>query len=74
MCSSCFKNTIKTKTTFTVDFEERIIIVRNVPCLECQMCGEIIFSEEVSANLERIVENAKSLMQEVSIIDYEKAA
>jgi YgiT-type zinc finger domain-containing protein len=75
MCALCFSDDkIKTTTTFTVEYQGCIIVVKNVPCLECQMCGEVTFTDEVSAKLEMLVESAKKLVQEVSVIDYNKAA
>ena len=75
MCNACFEdNKIKTFTTFTVDYKGCIIVIRNVPCLECQICGEITFTDEVSAQLEKIVNSSKAVLQYVSIIDYSKVA
>ncbi len=75
MCQECFKDEkISTKTTFTVEYEGCIIVIKNVPCLECPLCGEVTFSDEVSAKLELLVEAAKKIMQEISVIDYAKAA
>ena len=75
MCNACFNdNKLKTKTTFTVEHRGCIIVIKNVPCLECQVCGEIVFTDEVSEKLEIIVNTAKKLMQEISVIDYTKAA
>lgn len=75
MCNACYKdNKIKSFTTFTVEYKGCIIVVRNVPCLECQICGEITFIDEVSAQLENIVNSAKTVLQDVSIIDYSKVA
>ena len=31
------------KTTYTFEHDGCIILVRNVPCIECEMCGEIFF-------------------------------
>ncbi len=75
MCNACFSdNKIKTKTTFTVEYKECIIVIKNVPCLECDVCGEITFTDEVSEKLEVLVNAAKKLMQDISVIDYCKAA
>jgi len=75
MCNACFgDNKVHTLTTFTVEYNGCIIVVRNVPCLECQVCGEVTFSDEVSERLEEIVSAAKNVFQEISIIDYSKAA
>jgi YgiT-type zinc finger domain-containing protein len=59
-------------STFTVEYNDCIIVVKNVPCMECQRCGEIIFSDEVSEKLEVLVNGAKKIMQEISVIDYSK--
>ena len=75
MCSACFDDDkIATKTTFTVEYKECIIVIKNVPCLECEICGEVTFTDEVSKRLEALVNAAKRLMQEVSVIDYNKVA
>ncbi|MBE5905439.1 MAG: type II toxin-antitoxin system MqsA family antitoxin [Lachnospiraceae bacterium] len=75
MCKHCFtEKKIEMKTVFTVEYNDCIIVVKNVPCFECPVCGEVTFSDEVSAKLEIIVSAAKKLMQEISVIDYTKAA
>ena len=59
MCNACFRDDkIKTSTTFTVEYKGCIIVVRNVPCLECPICGETTFADEVSERLEKIVNSA----------------
>lgn len=75
MCNMCFQiDKISTTTTFTVQYKDCIIVVKNVPCSECSVCGEILFSNEVSEKLEKIVETAKRLLQEVAVIDFARAA
>jgi YgiT-type zinc finger domain-containing protein len=75
MCNVCFSDDkIKTKTTFTVEYKDCIIVVKNVPCLECPMCGEVTFADEVSERLEILVNAAKTILQEISVIDYDKVA
>ena len=75
MCGMCFsEKKISTKTTFTVEHDGCIIVIKNVPCLECPVCGEIIFSDAVSAKLEKLVSAAKKILQEISVIDFSRAA
>lgn len=75
MCSACFNdNKLHTTTTFTVDCGNCIIVIKNVPCLECEVCGEMTFTDDVSEKIEGLVNKAKKLMQEISIIDYCKVA
>ena len=75
MCNMCFSDDkIQTTTTYTIEYKGNIIVIKNVPCLECTMCGETFFSDEVSEKLEQIVNAAKKIMQEIAVIDYQKAA
>lgn len=73
-CQVCGAATEKGLTTSVTEFGGCLIIVRNVPCYKCSECNEVIYSADVVQRLERIIEAAKKLMQEVSIIDYSRAA
>ncbi|WP_081777617.1 YgiT-type zinc finger protein [Anaerovibrio lipolyticus] len=48
--------------------------MKNVPCEECEQCGEIEISNEVMQKLDKIIDTAKQLMQEVAVIDYKMTA
>lgn len=75
MCMYCKCNTtVPSLTTHVVNYKNCIIIVKNVPCEECEQCGEKFYSHEVAKHLESLVNIAKQLMQEIAIIDYTKAA
>lgn len=75
MCMFCKCDSVKqSTTTHVVDFEDCIIIVKNVPCEECEQCGEKYYTNEVAQKLEQIVAAAKQLAQEISVMDYTKAA
>ena len=75
MCMFCKNKTfIESTTTHVVNYQNSIIIIRNVPCLECDQCGEKYYTDEVAEKLERLVNSAKQLMQEISVVDYKTAA
>ena len=75
MCKYCKnEHLIESTTTHVVDFKDHLIIVRNVPCLECDQCGETYFTDAVARRLEEIVNSVKKLAPKISIIDYNKAA
>ena len=75
MCRYCKCKAVKLSvTTHVVNYKGCIIIVKNVPCEECEQCGEKYYSDEVAQKLERIADMAKKLMQELSVLDYSKAA
>ena len=48
------------ETTFTVDFCEGIVEVRNVPANVCSQCGTDWIGDEIAAKLETIVSEAKA--------------
>ena len=75
MCMYCKCNDlVESTTTHVVNYKGCVIIVKNVPCEECEQCGEKYYSNEVAKQLESLVNIAKQLMQEIAIIDYSKAA
>ena len=71
MCFYCrCKTTRPSVTTHVVTFDDCIIIIKNVPCEECEECGEKYFSDEVMVRLEKIVEAARAIASEVFVTDY----
>lgn len=70
MCMYCKNST----TTHVVNYKNCIIVIKNVPCLECDQCGEKYYTDEVTERLELIVDMAKKLMQEIAVIDYPQVA
>lgn len=68
-CFSCNGETKQVRTKFIVDLGPCVVIVKNVPAMVCQTCGET--SDEVAQKLETIVEAVRnSVMTEVAIVEY----
>ena len=62
-------------TTFMVELDNCIIIIKNVPSLVCEQCGEVSYSNEVSKQLEKLVNAVRNSITEITIINYsEKVA
>lgn len=75
MCMFCKCDTVKeSTTTHVVNYNGCVIVIKNVPCEECEQCGEKFYTDEVAEQLEKMVDSAKKLMQEISVIDYSKVA
>lgn len=75
MCMYCKCKTVKKSvTTHVVNYKGCIIIVKNVPCEECEQCGAKYYTNDVVDKLEQIVNSAKQLKQEISVFDYIIAA
>ena len=69
-CPLCGGEKIESTTSFTADFVQGVVIVRDVPALDCNQCGEEWISSDVSAKLEEIVSVAKKQKQEVFVAKY----
>ena len=75
MCFLCKCNTVRqSTTTHVVNYKGSIIVIKNVPCEECEQCGEVFYTDDVAQRLEELVEQAKQMLQEISVIDYGKVA
>ena len=72
MCVFCKGDLKPSTTTYTVNINDNIIMIKNVPCEECQQCGEQYFSTEVIKRLEKLVNQVKNTLSEVTIVDYNK--
>ena len=71
----CKCDTVKqSTTTHVVNYNGSVIIIKNVPCEECEQCGEIFYTDEVPERLEVMVNDAKKLLQEISVIVNSKVA
>ena len=57
-------------TTFMVEIERSVIIVRNVPSQVCKQCGETSYSDDVARRIETIVNALKNTISEISVVSY----
>ena len=69
-CVFCKGEMRKGKVNVPVDLGDRFILIKGVPALVCQECGEYFVSDEVMKKLESIVEEAKSRNVEVEILRF----
>lgn len=68
----CGGNLKQSNTIYTVSINDCIIVIKNVPCMECQQCGEKYFDDDVMIKLENIIERVKNVVSEVTVVDYNK--
>ena len=61
-------------STFTADFEDCIVIIRNVPSHICEQCGETYYTTEVMQQVYRIVQSVRETMSEITVVNYRPAA
>ena len=61
-------------TTFTVDLNFGVLVVRDVPALACSQCGEAWIEDEVAAKLEALVADARRRQSVVEVTRWEQVA
>ena len=67
-CPLCKGKIEKSFTTFTLDLDETIIVIRKVPAQVCTQCGEDWISDKSTQKIDEIVEQAKSNHSQVEIL------
>ena len=70
----CGREAYKSTTCEAIEMEFGLLVIRNIPCYKCNECDEVFYTGDVVQKLEEITERVKRLMQEITIIDYAKAA
>ncbi|MFA5786474.1 MAG: type II toxin-antitoxin system MqsA family antitoxin [Actinomycetota bacterium] len=73
-CPLCGGDKEPGATTFTVDLDFGVVVVRDVPALVCSQCGEAWIQDPVAAKLEIIVEDARRRRAVVEVTRWEEAA
>lgn len=74
-CLSCKSgNMEESTTTYTTVLKNCILIIKNVPCMKCEQCGEVLYNADILEKIDDIIAMAEKMASEVSIIDYSKVA
>ena len=74
-CLSCKSGKMSASTTtYTAVLEDCVLVLKNVPCLKCEQCGDVLYNTDVLEKIDGIISLTKKMASEVSIIDYSKVA
>ena len=73
-CIECGHNLIDKTKTYVANLDSCVIIIKNVPAMVCENCGEVYYSDEVFGQIEKIVYKLESVINEIAGIDYTNAA
>lgn len=67
-CPICAGKVALGKTTFTVDMNSGVVVVRNVSAFICLQCGEEWLDDEQSNELEKVVNRARQENAQLEMI------
>ncbi len=57
-------------TTHVTELKNCIVIVKNVPCMKCEQCGEVVYDGEVLTQLEKIMDTLETNLTEIAVVNY----
>ncbi|MEA3639299.1 MAG: type II toxin-antitoxin system MqsA family antitoxin [Lamprobacter sp.] len=73
-CPICSGHREPGRTTFTAELGFGVVVVRHVPALVCDQCGEEWIEDPVAAALEAVVEEVRAKQSLVEVTDWRERA
>ncbi|MEZ0535971.1 YgiT-type zinc finger protein [Caldicellulosiruptoraceae bacterium PP1] len=73
-CVLCKASLKQGEVNHIIDINNKIIIIKNVPALVCQQCGEYFIDNETAIKLEKIVDELLKNKTEIVIANYSEIA
>ncbi len=72
-CFTCKGGNLKENlTTYVSTLKSCVIIVKNVPSLVCEQCGEVYYNNDIVLKLEKIINTMEKFVEDVAIVEYSK--
>ncbi|MFI3226010.1 MAG: type II toxin-antitoxin system MqsA family antitoxin [Clostridia bacterium] len=71
MCKGSLEHKL---STFMIEVDSCIIIIKNVPSLVCDQCGEVSYDLNVSRKLEEILDKLVPIVLDIGVFEYQKLA
>ncbi len=73
-CMKCGKPVYKSLTSEAIELGFGLLVIRDIPCYKCEECDEILYTGDVVKKIEKIIEDAKSRMEEQTILYFDDVA
>lgn len=70
VCALCGGDRVEGTTTYSVDLGFGVVVVRHVPALVCEQCGEDWISDTTAARLEEVTDSARPNRHFVEVLPY----
>lgn len=71
-CPLCGGDKKEGHTTYSVDLDFGVVVVRDVPAKVCSQCGEEWIDAEVARRLEEIVNSAHHKHPQLEVLPFQK--
>jgi len=70
LCVMCKGDLTEGTISYSVDHNSQFSLLKEVPALICNQCGEFFLDDEVVAKIEEIVESAKISDVEIEVLKF----
>ena len=70
---NCFycKNVLEhNKAVVTIELDNCLIVIKDVPTETCMKCGQRSYSDEVAAQIEKITDSVRNTFTEIAVVQY----
>ncbi len=60
-------------TTHFAQAKNCCVIIKNVPCMKCTQCGEVVYTASVTKRLDEIISELGKTLTEIAVVNYSAA-
>ena len=53
---------------------EELCCIKNVPCLKCEQCGEVVLSADTVEKIEHILQTVEKAVAEITVVNFPDCA
>jgi len=71
-CPFCGGTKTSGETMFSVDLGFGVVVVRQVPAMVCDQCGADWIADDVAAQLESYIEDARKKHSQIEVVAFAK--
>jgi len=69
-CFFCKGGMVSKRAVFTLELDNCIIIIKDVPTEVCEKCGQKSYTDDVAARVEEITEQTRDSLTEIVIVHF----
>ena len=69
-CFFCKSELEHKNSALTIELEDCIIVIKDVPTEICERCGQKSYSDDVAARIEEITEQTRDTLTEIVVVHF----
>lgn len=73
-CPLCKGDMKPDMTIHTVQLKNGTVVIKNVPCLKCEQCGEVVLSADTVEKIEHILQTVEKVVAEITVVNFPDCA